>query len=139
MTLYNGFGARSWLSISILVFVLFLLSHGGAAVAQSYSTDKDVMDEASDEVIPLAQVFPEDWESGFNGWFADGGVWQVDEPTGGPGYAHSPTNCAGTVPAGFYPPLANSRLISPSINHSSIPTGWRALVELMALVFSEFR
>ena len=64
----------------------------------------------ADEVI-----FAEDFEAGWGNWYADNGIWEVDTPTAGPSGAHGGSQCAGTVLGGTYPPNADSRLISPSI------------------------
>ena len=55
------------------------------------------------------------FESGWAGWHADGGVWQVGVPTYGPLAAHGGASCAGTHIGGEYPILTYSRLISPTI------------------------
>ena len=60
-------------------------------------------------------LFQEDFESGWNGWWADNGVWEVGTPTAGPDGPHGGSQCAGTNLDGDYPPLIDSRLISPSL------------------------
>ena len=65
---------------------------------------------------------PEDFESGWSGWYADNGVWEVGRPGDpGPPAAHSGAGCAATVLTDFYP-NTSSRLISPSIE---LPAPWR--------------
>ncbi len=56
---------------------------------------------------------PEGFEHGTRGWLADRGVWQMGEPTSGPGAAHTGTRCAATVLDGNYPIGADSRLVMP--------------------------
>jgi hypothetical protein len=73
-----------------------------------------------DDVEVLKQRIPflggsEDFESGWGGWIADMGNWQVGTPTSGPGGAHGGTNCAGMILSGNYPYEPDSRLISPEI------------------------
>ena len=58
---------------------------------------------------------PEDWESGFDDWYADYGVWQVGIPTVGPDSAYQGLFCAGTILEGSYGNYLDSRLISPPI------------------------
>ena len=60
-------------------------------------------------------IFFEDWESGIGNWWADNGVWEIGEPTSGPGGAYAGQQCAATVLVGNYPSGANSRLTSPYI------------------------
>ncbi len=65
--------------------------------------------------VTLAQttLFQEDFEYGWNGWFADVGVWQVGEATVGP---VGSGKVAGTILDGNYPFQAFSHLISPLID-----------------------
>ena len=56
-------------------------------------------------------IFSEDFEGGWGDWYPDNGVWEVGEPTAGPGSAHGGLNCVGTVLAGNYPAYTDSRLI----------------------------
>jgi len=57
----------------------------------------------------------EDWETGWNGWYADNGLWQVGAPgpEHGPDSAYSGSSCAGTILNGHYTTNTSSRLISP--------------------------
>ncbi len=61
------------------------------------------------------EVYFEDFESGDGFWAPDQGVWQVGEPSSGPGFAVSGAALAATVLDGNYP-HNSSRLISPSID-----------------------
>ncbi len=77
------------------------------------------------QIIRQAPVFdqPESFASGWNGWSADNGVWEVGAPGApGPDAGHSGSSCAGTVLTGDYP-NTSSRLISPSIVLPSIGSG----------------
>ena len=60
-------------------------------------------------------VYQYNFESGWDGWAADYGVWEVGTPTAGPDSCHGGSRCAGTVLGGNYPGETDSRLISPSI------------------------
>ena len=60
-------------------------------------------------------IFEEDFESGWDGWGADSGVWQVGTPTAGPESCRGGSQCAGTNLTGNYPSDTDSRLISPSV------------------------
>ena len=61
----------------------------------------------------------ESFEDGWNGWYADNGVWEVGAPTSGPGQAAAGTMCAATILGGNYPAYTDSRLISPGV---TLPT-----------------
>ncbi len=61
----------------------------------------------------------EGFEAGWHGWTTDNGVWEVGEPTSGPGSAYAGTSVAATVLNGSYPGGTDSRLISPIV---SLPT-----------------
>jgi len=56
-----------------------------------------------------------DFESGWDGWWADNGVWEVGHPDSVV-VAHSGNNCGGTVLNNNYPDHVDSRLVSPGIN-----------------------
>jgi len=64
---------------------------------------------------------PEGFENGTRGWYADRGVWQIGEPTYGPGSAHTGTRCAATVLGANYPPGTDSRLVVPSVTLPPTP------------------
>jgi len=65
----------------------------------------------------------EHFESGWDGWHADNGVWEVGTPTAGPGVAHGGTSCAATVLGGDFPVYISSRLISPTVQLPTLDTG----------------
>lgn len=60
-------------------------------------------------------VFTGDFESGWEGWSADHGVWEIGFPSAGPAAPYSGNQCAGTVLNADYPPAVSSRLVSPSL------------------------
>lgn len=75
------------------------------------------------DTVQLAVFTPTsdtDFESGWNGWWAEGGIWQVGSPTSGPLACVSGTQCAGTVLDGDYPAAGGSRMISPPIDLPAI-------------------
>lgn len=63
----------------------------------------------------------EDFEDGVRGWYAASGIWEIGEPTAGPGAAYSGSRCAGTVLSGSYPDGAQSGLVSPVVTLPAAP------------------
>ena len=63
--------------------------------------------------LPLFLTGVEGFESGWDGWYPESGVWEVGIPTSGPGSGHSGSNVLATVLGGNYPRYADSRAISP--------------------------
>ncbi|MCX6832102.1 MAG: hypothetical protein NT028_08215, partial [candidate division Zixibacteria bacterium] len=55
-----------------------------------------------------------DFESGWDAWWTDNGVWEVGHPDSVV-VPHSGSNCAATVLNGKYPDGTSSRLVSPAI------------------------
>ncbi len=55
---------------------------------------------------------PESFENGVVDWDVDYGVWEIGEPTSGPGSAYTGNNCAATVLNGNYGESLESRLVS---------------------------
>ncbi|MEW6520622.1 MAG: choice-of-anchor J domain-containing protein [Thermodesulfobacteriota bacterium] len=72
------------------------------------------------EFISKVPEFDGGFESGWEEWSADRGLWEVGIPTAGPAAAHNGTQCVGTVLGGTYPGYTDSRLISPSITLPAI-------------------
>ena len=66
-------------------------------------------------IVVGTPTFSSDFESGWEDWFADRGVWEVGTPTVGPDSCNSGDQCAGTVLNGDYPMNTDSRLVSPAI------------------------
>ncbi len=57
----------------------------------------------------------QDFESGWDGWTTDNpAIWEVGNPTVGPGAAYEGDSCAGTILDGDYTSWASARLISPT-------------------------
>ena len=66
-------------------------------------------------VFSQTVVWSEDFENNPDDrWSADQGVWEMEQPTSGPGEAHSGLSCAATVLSGVYPSTARSGLIRRS-------------------------
>ena len=57
-------------------------------------------------------IFLDGFEDPGTEWEIYNGVWEIGEPTSGPGDCYGGTRCAGTVLAGNYPNYTDSRLIS---------------------------
>ena len=64
--------------------------------------------------IGSAVDFSENFEDGWGNWASDNGIWQVGEPTTGPGECSGGQQCAGTLLSGSYYPQENSRLVYPT-------------------------
>jgi hypothetical protein len=78
------------------------------------------------DTVQLAVFTPSsdtDFESGWNGWGADNGIWQIGVPSSGPAGCTSGTQCAGTILDGDYPADSASRLISPPIGLPAVGPG----------------
>jgi hypothetical protein len=60
-------------------------------------------------------LFQWDFESGWDDWWADNGVWEIGAPTAGPDGPHGGSQCAGTNLDGNYPAYIDSRLISAPV------------------------
>jgi len=71
--------------------------------------------ESLEPRLLLSSVLVEGFESGWGGWSADAGVWEVGVPTAGPSGAHAGAKCAGTILAANYPSYTDTRLISPTV------------------------
>ena len=67
------------------------------------------------QIVSLIPAFTGSFESGWDDWSADRGVWQVGTPTGGPGACAVSDQCAGTILDGNYPASTDSRLVSASL------------------------
>ncbi|MCP4995226.1 MAG: hypothetical protein GY934_15825, partial [Gammaproteobacteria bacterium] len=89
--------------------------------------------EITHQVKPVLAAL-EDFESGWEGWYSDRGIWQVGEATSGPGSCYGGAGqCAGTILGGNYPTIADSRLISPEIDLPTATAG-----EEVVLRFREY-
>ncbi len=67
------------------------------------------------QVIRHLPTFTGNFETGWEDWTVDHGIWQIGVPTSGPGSSHGGIQCAGTVLGGNYPGYTDSRLISPTV------------------------
>jgi hypothetical protein len=67
------------------------------------------------EVVHKMSQFSGGFESGWDDWFTDNGVWEVGTPTSGPLGCHTGNSCVGTILDGDYPLNNNSRLIFPDV------------------------
>ena len=72
------------------------------------------IDDIQFESLPAAMNPNEGFESGWGGWYADYGCWEIGIPTSGPSAAHGGTSVAGTILDGNYYDDTYSSLISPS-------------------------
>ena len=88
----------------------------------------DIDENCDGSKTPTITVYSYDFESGENGWWSDNGIWEVGEPTSGPGSAYSPSNCAATVLDGNYPSTPDSRFVSPTINLPNVVDGEEILL-----------
>ena len=57
----------------------------------------------------------------YGGWYAENGIWEIGDPTAGPGSAYAGNFCAGTVLDGNYPDNSSSRLVSPLVTLPADP------------------
>jgi hypothetical protein len=92
--------------LSVLAFCLVFPS-------TSYSSESPIIANEGSRITKADIVWMEDFESGWNGWYPDNGVWEVGIPTYGPSSGHSGSKCAGSILAGDAPGNASTRLISP--------------------------
>jgi hypothetical protein len=117
--LYSGSSCGLWWRPSLdlmpyagqTVQVAFHFHSARATAAGWYVDDLDL---ETGTAAPLN--LPEGFEQGLGGWTTDSGAnsptWQVGVPSGGPGNAHSGTNCAAAMLNGTYCGDSDSRLIS---------------------------
>jgi hypothetical protein len=73
-------------------------------------------------------VYFEFFEYGAPDWEIENNVWEIGEPTSGPGEAHSLPKCAATILDGNYPYGPDSRLISPVIDLPDVGEGQEILL-----------
>ena len=67
------------------------------------------------EIVTATPTFSGSFETGWNGWGAGSGVWQVGLPTTGPGGCYAGSQCAGTELHRNYGPYTDSRLIGSTV------------------------
>ncbi|MBU0973788.1 MAG: choice-of-anchor J domain-containing protein [Proteobacteria bacterium] len=99
-----------------------LTAYGGQTIRIAFFHLVDGADQGSGwfvddiQIIKKAPVFTSDFEMGWVDWSASNGVWQIGEPTSGPGACYEGEQCAGTVLTGSYPANTDSRLVSATID-----------------------
>ncbi len=94
----------------------------GESLGQDHSAERTSY-QTTTAATDLDTLLYQDWEGGIGNWWVDNGVWEVGVATVGPDSAHSGQKCAATVLGGNYPVEANTRLISPQIDLSSLADG----------------
>jgi hypothetical protein len=112
----GGISGKRVVEIALAAAIL-LTVFAGIVNAESGQTEENI------GVSVLGVPYYENFESGWDGWSADRGVWQVGTPTAGPTSCHNGTQCAGTNLDGNYPPDTDSSLISPSIQLPAVSAG----------------
>ena len=110
----NGSGGWSLLDIDLTAYagetvrIGFLQASGTFNVSSGWYID-DITIET------ITPAFSGGFESGWSGWGASGGVWQIGLPAAGPAGCFSGSQCAGTVLDGNYPVRTVSRLESATM------------------------
>lgn len=66
-------------------------------------------------------IFSDDFETNNSNWSFQGNLWQIGQPTSGPGFANSGTRCAATNLGGNYPDNAAAGLLSRNITLPTLP------------------
>ncbi|MGB3618079.1 MAG: T9SS type A sorting domain-containing protein [Catalinimonas sp.] len=80
----------------------------------------DTVSTVITNIVVNAIPYVENFENGSNGWFAEGGLWELGEPDGDVlDEAASGSNAWGTNLDGDYPINAEAALISPCFNFSN--------------------
>ncbi|MFO7653583.1 MAG: T9SS type A sorting domain-containing protein [Candidatus Krumholzibacteriia bacterium] len=77
----------------------------------------------------------------WGGWYTEQGVWEIGEPTSGPGGALSGRMCAATVLAGNYPDNQSSRFVSPELSLPASPLEgelWLSAIHYYHLADSDY-
>lgn len=101
---------QQWVSIAAgFVFAALLASTIGVSPSIAALTDHHTL------------IFEEDFDSGFGNWAPSAGIWEVGEPSSGPGSAYAGRSCAATNLAGNYAYASYSRLQSPVISMPAAP------------------
>jgi hypothetical protein len=105
-----------------IVRIAFYHTAQGGGNCSSISTGWYVDDI---EIIKYSPAFSGGFETGWDDWGADRGVWQVGTPTAGPFECNGGSQCAGTVLNTNYPGATDSRLISPPVQLPTVDPGER--------------
>ena len=119
-TTYNNLGSNAWSygSIDLSQYAGSTVQIGFYFYSVQVGSSSNVstgwyIDDISLVTGPYVLSNPEDFESGFDDWFADEGSWEVGTPTSGPPGSYGGQNCAGTNLEGNYQEPAEGRLVSP--------------------------
>jgi hypothetical protein len=99
---------------------------GGNCVTSAFGWTIDTV-----QLAVFTPAFDTGFELGWNGWWADNGVWQVGTPSSGPGGCFGGVQCAGTLLDADYPPYSSSRLVSPPIDLPPATPGQEIEVRFM--------
>lgn len=111
------------LSIGALTISIYILISVVMAGTNIEIDDREniSIDNTNADITILTLPYYENFESGWDSWYADHGIWEVGNST--LVNCHGDSNCAATVLNGNYPGYSNSKLISPSIQLPTIGTG----------------
>ena len=78
------------------------------------------------EIVTKVPAFTGSFESGWDDWGTENGIWQVGTPTAGPSACNTGTQCAGTNLAGDYSPDTDGILKSASVTMPDV-TGFEQI------------
>jgi hypothetical protein len=97
-----------------------LTAYAGQRVRLAFLHNSDYYSGAgwyvdSVQIVQLSPAFTGDFETGWDDWYAENGVWEVGTPTAGPSSCYQGESCVGTVMDGNYPTYTDSRLVSPTL------------------------
>ncbi len=106
---------------------------GSSGGAPGWYVDDVSIDQVAMQGLPLNQSFESFSSSPPNqnwyGWNVDNGIWQVGQPSNGPGSALDGVQCAGTsMQTDVSPASQASRLISPAISLPAISAGQKIIL-----------
>ncbi len=90
-------------------------ANSGFSSYTPYVTTGWYLDAVSLTEDPATPLLPDDFEDGMEGWYADGGTWEIGAPTSGPASAHAGNGCAATMLGTSYAFRCDTRLISPPV------------------------
>lgn len=97
--------------------------HLAGATSGGWFLDDMVLETHASPVLGAGDTWEEDFNSGLGPWWASNGVWQVGQPTSGPGACDAgSTGCAATVLDGDAP-KTTSILVGPVITLPAVAAG----------------
>ena len=108
-------------AITISIYILISIAIAGTGTNIDSNSGNTAIDTTNAEITIMALPYHENFESGWNCWYADHGVWEVGNST--LVNCHGGSNCAATILNGNYPGYTDSKLISPSIQLPIVGTG----------------